>query len=47
MKAIVYYSNTGSTKEYAEMISNATGIPNMSLKEAKKNLSKDDDIIWT
>lgn len=46
MKAIVYYSNTGSTKEYAEMISNATGIPNMSLKEAKKNLSKDDDIIF-
>lgn len=46
MKAIVYNSNTGSTKEYAEMISKATGISSISFKEAKKTLTKNDEVIF-
>lgn len=46
MKAIVYNSNTGSTKEYAQMISKATGIPCVSFKEAKKTLTKNDEVVF-
>ena len=46
MKAIVYCSNTGSSREYADMISNKTGIPAIDIKEAKKTLSKTDDVIF-
>ncbi len=35
MKAIIYTSNTGYTKQYAEMLTEKTGIPNFTLGEAK------------
>ncbi len=35
MKAIVYTSNAGSTKEYAEMLSAKTGIPAYELSSAE------------
>ena len=36
MKAIVYTSQTGFTKRYAELLSEATGVPAWSAKEAAK-----------
>ena len=36
MKAIVYTSNTGTTKEYAEIIEKKTVIPAYTLDEAEK-----------
>lgn len=36
MKAIVYISNTGHTKKYAELIGEKTGLPVYELSEAKK-----------
>lgn len=38
IRAIVYVSNTGSTKRYAEMLSEMTGIPAYPLDEAAKRL---------
>lgn len=46
MKTIVYASNTGFTKEYAEMLSEKTGLPLCSLEEAKKTLKKSAEIIY-
>lgn len=46
MKAIVYTTGTGSTKRYAELLSLETGLPVYSLKEAKKNLSLNTEIIY-
>ncbi len=46
MKAIVYESNTGTTKEYAKMLSKKLHLPNYSIKEAKKKLNRQDDIIF-
>lgn len=46
MKIIVYASNTGFTKEYAEMLSAKTGLPMCSLEEAKKTLKQPTEIIY-
>ncbi len=46
MDAIVYTSETGSTKSYAEMLSRSTGLPVFSLVEAKKKLSSGAKIIY-
>lgn len=35
MNAIIYTSNTGTTKEYAELLGHHTGLPVYSLKKAK------------
>ena len=39
-KAVVYTSNTGTTKEYAEIIGRRCGLPVMSLEEALVNLER-------
>lgn len=46
LKAIVYESNTGHTKEYAEMLGKKLEIPAFTIKEAKKELNKNDEIIF-
>lgn len=46
MKAIIYESNTGSTKQYAEMLSEKLGVPAYSLKEACRKLPKDEEAIF-
>ncbi|MDD3137394.1 MAG: flavodoxin domain-containing protein [Lachnospiraceae bacterium] len=46
MKAIVYTSKAGHTKKYAEILSEKIRIPSMELKDAKKKLNKQDDIIY-
>lgn len=46
VKAIVYTSNTGYTKEYAELLAKRLGLPMYSLKEANKALNKGDEIIY-
>lgn len=38
MNAIVYTTNTGSTKRYAELLGNETGLPVYALREAEKTL---------
>lgn len=39
MDAIVYTSNTGSTKRYAELLSQMIGLPAFALGDAKDKLS--------
>lgn len=39
--AIVYVSNTGYTKAYAQMLGNQTGLPVYPLEEAQKVLKAD------
>lgn len=46
MKAIVYTSNSGHTKEYSEILSKKLNVPCYNLKEAKKVLQKTDDVIY-
>ena len=48
MKAIIYTSNTGFTRKYAQMLSDALSLPayNAGLGEDKKSLSKGDDVIY-
>ncbi|MCI5668903.1 MAG: flavodoxin domain-containing protein [Oscillospiraceae bacterium] len=46
MKAIIYESNTGSAKRYAEMLSEKLGVPAYSLKEAQKALPKDEEAVF-
>lgn len=46
MDAIVYVSNTGSAKGYAEMLSKSIEIPALELKIAAKNLKKGANIIF-
>lgn len=46
MKAIVYTSNTGHTKKYAEIIGEMTGLPIYSLEEAQRKLKKKTEIIY-
>lgn len=48
MKAIVYTSNTGFTRKYAQLLSEALGIPayNAGLGEDRKSISKSDEIIY-
>ena len=46
MDAIIYTSETGSSKSYAEMLSRETGLPVFSLGEAKERLSGGAKIIY-
>lgn len=48
MKAIIYTSNTGFTRKYAQMLSEKLSLPayNAGLGEDKKSLSKSDDVIY-
>ena len=46
VKAIVYKSETGFTKEYAEILSKKIDLPSYTLEEAKKNLNKKEEIIY-
>lgn len=44
--AIVYVSNSGFTKKYAEYLSTAIGVPAFSLDEAKSKVAKKADIVF-
>ncbi len=46
MTAIVYVSETGFTKQYAEMLSEKTGLPVYSADEAKENVKNHSEIIY-
>ena len=46
MNAIVYTSNTGTTREYAELLGHHTGLPVYSLKEAKDMIRNGAEIIY-
>lgn len=46
MDAIIYTSNTGTTKEYAHLLGQNTGLPVFSLEEAKGKVAKDSEIIY-
>lgn len=46
IKSIVYKSNTGHTKQYAEMLGESLKIPVYNLEEAKSSLKKNDEIIF-
>ena len=46
MKAIVYTSQTGHTQRYAQMLSEKTGVPAYSAKEAKSRLHQGDEIFY-
>ena len=46
INAIVYKSNTGHTKQYAEMLAEKTGLPIYTLPEAEKQLYPNDSIIY-
>ena len=46
VKAIVYKSETGFTKEYAKNLSDKLKIPCYTLEEAKKNLNKQEEIVY-
>ena len=46
IKAIVYKSNTGYTKQYAEMLSKSLKVPIYNLEEAKLKLKKHDEIVF-
>ena len=46
MKAIVYTSQTGFTQRYAQLLSEKTGIPAYSAKEAGKALRHADEIFY-
>ncbi|MDY4888133.1 MAG: hypothetical protein SO135_00085 [Sphaerochaetaceae bacterium] len=45
-KAIVFNSNTGFSESYARMLSDETGIPVFSLKQACHHLSKGDEVFF-
>ena len=46
IKAIVYKSSTGHTKQYAEMLGDSLKIPAYDLKEARLKLKKNDEIVF-
>lgn len=46
VKAIVYTSNTGFTKKYAEMLGKEMEVPVYEFKESKAKLNKKDEIIY-
>jgi hypothetical protein len=46
MKAIVYESNSGYTRKYAELLANKAGLPAYEKREAGKHLKKGDEIIY-
>lgn len=43
---IVYETNSGSTKRYAEMMGKKLDIPVLSLEEALKTLPKEDNVLY-
>ena len=46
MKAIVYTSNTETSQQYAQLLSQKLNIPVYSLKDAKSKLNSGDEIIY-
>ncbi len=46
IKAIVYTSKAGHTKEYAELLSQEIGIPSYTIGDAKNVLSQNDEIVY-
>ncbi len=46
MKAVIYESNAGSTKKYAEMLAEKLNIPAFSLKEAKKSVPQGEECVF-
>jgi hypothetical protein len=46
MKAIVYVSETGHAKKYAEMLGEKTGLPVYQLEEALKTLEKNAEVVY-
>lgn len=46
IKAIIYQSKTGHTKEYAESLSKELKIPCYSVQDAKEKVNKKDEIIY-
>lgn len=46
IEAIVYMSNAGHTKRYAEMLTEKLGIPAYSYKDAKKKLKRKSTVIY-
>lgn len=46
ISAIVYTSNTGYTKKYAELLNEVTGLPVYNIDDAQKKLAKDSEIIY-
>ena len=46
MRAIVYTSNTGSTKKYAKMLAHQIVVPAYSMKEAEKKVKPGAEIIY-
>ena len=46
MNAIVYTTNTGSSKAYAEMLGAKTGLPVLPYADAKDKLTPGDEIIY-
>lgn len=46
LKAIIYESSTGHTKQYAEMLSQKIGVQALKLKEARKVLKKNDEVVF-
>ena len=46
IKAIVYTSNTGHTKKYAELFAAKTGLACFSLADAKGQLQQGDEVIY-
>ena len=46
MKAVIYESNTGSTRRYAEMLAQKLDIPAYSLKEAGKAVPRGEEVLF-
>lgn len=46
MEAIIYTSNTGTTKEYAVLLGQHTGLPILSFEEAVGKIPKGSEIIY-
>ncbi|MPN38169.1 hypothetical protein SDC9_185693 [bioreactor metagenome] len=46
IKAIVYTSNTGFTKKYAEILSHKIGVEAYELEDAKTKLSSNDEVVY-
>lgn len=46
MSAIVYTTNTGSTKRYAELLARETGLPAYSMAEAERSVPTGAEIIY-
>lgn len=46
MEAIIYTTNTGSTAQYAKMLTEQTGLPAFSMEEAKSKVEAGSEIIY-